>query len=64
MKDCPCKDCKQRIPVCHDRCSDYMEWHDALVAAKDALRVADKAMDLIMEGFRKRSDRWHRRNDK
>ena len=26
----PCKDCKDRYPVCHDKCEKYKEWKSRL----------------------------------
>ena len=31
----PCQDCPHRKLTCHDHCSEYTEWHDALVLAKN-----------------------------
>lgn len=35
---CPCKDCEDRIPGCHDRCADYKAWK----ATQEELKAADK----------------------
>lgn len=34
--ECPCKDCKERVLHCHDRCDKYKSWHEALKASKVA----------------------------
>lgn len=54
----PCQDCPHRKLYCHDRCDEYLEWHDTILAAKKALKVADKAVSLLAEGYAKRSKRW------
>lgn len=41
-----------------------MAYHDALVAAKDALRVADGAIALLRENYLNRRNNWKRRNKK
>lgn len=54
----PCMDCPHRKLTCHDRCNEYLAYHDALVAAKEAVRVADKAIELLADGFYRRRDNW------
>lgn len=60
----PCQDCPHRKLTCHDRCEEYMAYHDALVAAKDALRLANKAVELLADGHAKRKNRWIRKGNK
>lgn len=60
----PCQDCPYRKLTCHDRCEEYMAYHDALVAAKDALRVANMAIGLLKDGYAKRHRKWIRRGNK
>lgn len=62
--NCPCQNCPYRKPVCHDHCEDYLEWHDTLIAAKDAIRVADKAISLLADGFHKRKNKWIKKGEK
>ena len=62
--NCPCMNCPYRKPICHDHCEDYLEWHDTLLAAKDALRVADKAISLLADGVHKRKDKWVKKGEK
>ena len=35
---CPCKDCEDRIPGCHDRCCDFRDWKKAQEELKEAER--------------------------
>lgn len=35
---CPCKECPERHPACHDHCERYIEWRDKWRAAKERLR--------------------------
>lgn len=44
----PCQNCKRRKPICHDRCEEYLAWHDELVAAKKSLREMQKAIDIMI----------------
>lgn len=60
----PCQNCPHRKLTCHDRCEEYIAYHDALVAAKDALRVADGAIALLRENYLNRRNNWKRRNKK
>lgn len=64
MGNCPCQNCPYRKATCHDHCEEYLDWHDTLVAAKDALRIADKAIDLVVEGVYKRKRLWHRKGER
>lgn len=45
----PCQHCKSRSPVCHDRCEEYIEWHEALLDAKRELRKVEEAVDYLIE---------------
>lgn len=38
MTTCPCKDCGDRFPTCHDSCPAYIQWRDGIWAANEALR--------------------------
>lgn len=58
----PCQDCPHRKLTCHDRCDEYMAYHDALVAAKEALRVADDAIGMLKENYIRRKNHWKRGN--
>lgn len=60
----PCMDCQHRKLTCHDRCNEYLAYHDALVAAKEAVRVADKAIELLADGFYRRRDKWFKGGNK
>ena len=60
MANCPCQDCPERKLTCHDRCDAYMAYHDALVAAREALKVADSALGLLRDGYFKRKNRYER----
>lgn len=51
---CPCHECKSREPVCHDRCEEYLNWHDELVDAKAALDRASIAIDFARRAFERR----------
>lgn len=50
----PCQNCPYRKATCHDRCGEYLAYHDELVAAREALRVADRAIGFLMDGAEKR----------
>lgn len=58
----PCMDCPYRKLTCHDQCPEYTEYHDTLVAAREALRTADKALDLLLGNFRERKAKWERKH--
>lgn len=51
---CPCQDCPYRKLRCHDRCDEYMTYHDALVDAKKKIREANDAIDYLMNMATKR----------
>ncbi len=57
MKKSPCQDCPYRKATCHDRCEEYLDYHDELVAAREALRTADRAIGVLIAGARKRVKR-------
>jgi len=50
----PCQECPHRKLKCHDRCDEYLEWHDALVDAKKKLTAASDAVDFLLEMAQKR----------
>lgn len=50
----PCQDCPYRKLRCHDRCDEYLEWHDALREAKEKVFQAAVAMDYLKEMALKR----------
>lgn len=50
----PCQECPHRKLKCHDRCDEYLEWHDALVDAKRKVAEAYDAMELLLDMARKR----------
>lgn len=51
----PCMDCPYRKIMCHDRCDDYLSFHDELVAAKKSLREANDAINYLIGMSRKRA---------
>ena len=51
----PCQDCPHRKLTCHDKCDEYLEFHDALVEARKSLRKAQSAIDFLIEASRKRA---------
>ena len=53
----PCQNCPYRKATCHDRCGEYLTYHDELVAAREALRVADRAIGFLMDSANKREKR-------
>lgn len=53
----PCMDCPYRKLTCHDRCEEYNEYHETLVAARQALRTADKAVGILIDNYQKRKGR-------
>lgn len=55
MAHSPCQDCPHRKLTCHDRCEEYLEFHDALVEAKKHLRKAQNAIDFLIDASRKRA---------
>ena len=50
----PCQDCPHRKLKCHDRCDEYIEWHDARVEARDKLTAARRAIDYLIDMTEKR----------
>lgn len=61
---CPCQDCPERKLTCHDRCAVYMEYHDALVEARESLKKANAALDFLTDGYIRRKTRsrdWRER---
>lgn len=50
----PCYECPHRKVMCHDRCEEYMEFHDGLVAAKKSLRAASEAVDYLIRMSKQR----------
>ena len=46
---CPCKDCPERHPACHDRCERYIEWRDKWRAAKEHLRQMKPAFSTSLK---------------
>ena len=57
----PCMDCPYRKLICHDRCEPYQEYHEELVAARKALKKADDAISVLIEGARKSKRRSNTR---
>lgn len=53
----PCYECPYRKVSCHDRCVEYLEYHDALVEAKRKVREAADAIEYLREMSRKRERR-------
>lgn len=60
----PCMNCPHRKLMCHDHCDEYLEWHDELVLAKQAVHTANTAVAMLAENYTHRRDRWRRRNKK
>ena len=55
MVQSPCQNCKSRNPSCHDKCEEYIAYHDELVAAKAALRGDDGgASGFLIDAVEKR----------
>lgn len=57
----PCQECPYRKLTCHDHCSEYTEWHDALVLAKESVSMANRAIDLLADGYYQRRDAWKKK---
>lgn len=57
----PCMDCPYRKVTCHDFCEEYQTYHDELVAAREALRVADNALRFLLDSAHKRERRCNTR---
>lgn len=57
MSVSPCYNCPHRKVMCHDRCDEYMEFHDALVEAKKSLDNANRAIRFLIEMQEKRARR-------
>ena len=57
MHTSPCLDCPHRRVYCHDRCEEYLSFHDDLVAAKQELRKAYTAMEFLIDMYAKRERR-------
>ena len=50
----PCQNCPHRKVMCHSKCAEYLEFHDALVEAKSKISAAQDAIDLLIETTLKR----------
>ena len=57
----PCQNCKCRKITCHDRCEEYLAWHDELVAAKKNLREVQKTIDIMLASCKRAIGRRHLR---
>jgi len=53
----PCHECPYRKLVCHDHCEEYASYHEALVAAKEAVSKAQTAIDFLVKSAEKRERR-------
>lgn len=60
----PCMNCPHRKLTCHDHCDEYLEWHDELVLAKEAVHTANQAIVMLVDNYTHRRDLWRRRNKK
>lgn len=50
----PCYECPYRKIMCHDRCDEYLAFHDELVEAKKSLRAASDAVDYLIRMSKQR----------
>lgn len=60
----PCQECPHRKLRCHDRCDEYLEWHDALVEAKTKVKAAFDAIDFLDQMARKRAKKARLRKNR
>lgn len=60
----PCENCPERKLMCHDKCENYMAWHDDLVAQKIALKGKFDALSYLCEQAAKRDAWLHSRHSK
>ena len=51
----PCHNCQQRKPTCHDRCDEYMKYHDALLEEKSKKSLAYAVIDYIISATVRRN---------
>ena len=51
----PCFECPHRKISCHDRCEEYLAFHDGLVEAKKSLRQANEAIDYLIRMSKERA---------
>ena len=56
---CPCQNCPERKLTCHDRCENYLAWHDDLVAQKISIKGKFDAISYLCEQAAKREN-WLR----
>lgn len=48
---CPCKECKDRYPACHDHCekSEYVAWREKMATMKKAEQDYRKQFNCISD---------------
>ena len=47
----PCQDCPYRKVYCHDRCGEYLDWHDELVRAKEELKKTRAVNEFLFDSL-------------
>ena len=51
----PCQNCPHNRVMCHRRCDEWLEYHEALLDAKQALKHSENVIDyLIRQAEKKR----------
>ena len=63
---CPCKDCENRTPGCHDTCEGYKAWRSGWDKMMETRREYLKSFDTISDSYikhllRKNRDKRHAR---
>ena len=64
---CPCKDCTERYPACHDKCEKFMEWRKKVDTQRENERQFHIRMDTMSENkkrelWRQKRYQRHRKN--
>ena len=54
--NCPCKDCQDRNPGCHDRCEKFREWRAKIDSRNEAERAFKQKNDTL--STRKKRALW------
>lgn len=55
MRDsgCPCKECGDRNPGCHDKCEKYKAWRAGWDRMMENRRKYMESLDTISDGYKK-----------
>jgi len=60
---CPCKDCEERYPACHDQCGKFREFRKEIDRKRIAEQTARESSDILSESKKRaiwRKQRYNR----